>query len=230
MFIMVNNLDPGFEQYMRTTIPQRIADDPEQLYDLGVFASLSALDLSYHYSGKHIGVSMPIFGSTEGQLFTDLVPKMVYAGSYKPTKELHPDDAYTRVCAEQNLIDNGLVVGDIHMGVLFLRSRFILEDVEGSKDAQAPSLCQPCRIRTLPVFKKSLVVVSFVGESLEPVQAVTLGAMVRHQDLEETLQTEAEGPEVKDFVVNRVLSDACKQRRVEHLPRFPSRRYQRRQG
>jgi hypothetical protein len=224
---MSQDIDPGFERYTRTTIPRRIAADPEQLYDLGVYASETALDLSFHYSGTNIGAAMPVWGATEGQLFPDPEPKMITAGSYKPVKELHPNDEYTRVCAEQNLIDNGLEVGDVHMGVLFLRSRFPLIDIEGTGKSEAPHLCQPCRFRALPLLGKDLLVVSFVGSNQMPTQAVTLSAMIKHHDFGEPLELAAEGNGVREFVVENILSAGDKLFKVTSLPRVPSRRYKR---
>ena len=217
----------AFERYCRTTVPQDFANDPSALYDLCTFTSKTALGLAYHYSGKHISTVLPLWDDGSQSEYGNPILKTVSTGNVKPVVEEKEDDRYTRVCSEQNAIDNGLMVGDLLVGFGFIRSEKALEQYEGNKKTEAPHLCRPCRVRALPVFGGNMVIVSFVGDSDIPIEASTIRQQIEHHDFGEPLEGVARGREVKEYIVEEVFRQKKHMRRVESLPFIPSRKYQR---
>jgi hypothetical protein len=215
-----------FEQYQRITPPQSVSDKPEMLYDLSVFATHTAIGLSRHYSDKNVGAVCPVYGSTDDMLVPEPVLKIVSAGSFKPEREEHSDTQYLRVCAEQNLIDNGLYEGDHLLGVIFLRFRKQPEKLEGNP-YDGGFLCKPCRKRAARVIGPNIVVVSFVGESNDPVSAMTIGQMNDIQDYHQAVEPLAEGSSIRPFIIERVLSSIDYRFILRNKPLLPSRMYRR---
>jgi hypothetical protein len=216
----------GFEQYRRVTAPKACTSDFEQLYDTAVFATHGAVDMGFHYAGKHVGAVMPVYDTGEDTLFYEPTLKLVSAGSFKPVREADSDARYTRVCAEQNLIDNGLHEGDLLLGALFLRFRNRPEQLEGNVFDGA-FLCGPCRNRALRVIGPNIVVVSFVGENDEPEQVMTIGQMNDIQEFGQPVTPLATGPDIRRFIIEEVFKTGDYQMRLRNKPRVPSRIYKR---
>ncbi len=217
----------SFERFNRTTAPQSFAEDPSALYDLCVFTSNTALSLSYHYSGKLLSTVLPLWDDGRHSEYGTPMLKLVSAGNFKPFQEDTEDEKYTRVCSEQNAIDNGLRIGDLLMGAGFIRSEKPLERYEGNNETDAPHLCKPCRGRALPVFGGDLVVVSFVGNSNIPIEATTIRQQIEHHDFGEPLEVVARGEEVKEYIVEEVFKKKKHRHLIDSLPLIPSRIYQR---
>lgn len=216
----------GFEQYRRVTAPKACMIDSEQLFDTAVFATHGAVDMGFHYGGKHVGAVMPVYDSGEDALTYEPTMKIVSAGSFKPVREEASDALYTRVCAEQNLIDNGLHEGDLLLGALLLRFRYRPEQLEGNVFDGA-FLCRPCRRRALRVIGPNIVVVSFVGDSDEPDLAMTIGQMNDLLDYGQTVTPLATGPDIRRFIIEEVFKTGDYQMRLRNKPRVPSRIYKR---
>lgn len=215
-----------FEQYRRATAPKACMSNPEQLFDTAVFATHAAVDLGVHYGDKHVGAVMPVYDSGEDALFHEPTLKLVSAGSFKPVRELESDARYTRVCAEQNLIDNGLHEGDQLIGALFLRFRKRPEQLEGNA-IDGAFLCGPCRNRALRVIGPNIVVVSFIGDNDEPDQAMTIGQMNDIQEYGQSITPLATGSDIRRFIVEEVFKTGDYQLRLRNKPRVPSRLYRR---
>lgn len=216
-----------FEKYKRITVPQSLAANPGALYDLCTYESVRSLDLATHYSGKQLSAVTPLWDMGVDSCFNAPVLKLVSAGNNKPVMERAVDEAFTRVCAEQNLIDNALKVGDYLLGVLFIRSLKPLEPYEGNAAIEAPHLCGPCRQRAIPIFGENMVVVSFVGDDYVPNEATTIYQQKKHHEHHDDLEVLARGKDVKDYVIQEVFAAGKHGKRVDSLPLIPSRRYAR---
>ena len=132
-----------------------------------------------------------------------------------------------RVCAEQNLIDNGLEVGDTLQGVMFIRMSKAADPFEGNKETEAPHFCGICRGRALPIVGPKLVVVSFLGDGLVPIEAISIQQQIEHHDFGKPLEVLARSKDVKDFVIENVFSTTKYTKTVDRLPRIPKRLYRR---
>jgi hypothetical protein len=216
-----------FERYNRVTAPSYVLDNPEALYDLCVFASQAALELSYHYDGKQVSAVAPVWDNGDQSDGKPML-KIVSAGCFKPFPETDEFAEYTRVCAEQNLIDNGLKAGDTMLGVLFLRlNGFKGDGIEGNGTEEDPRLCQPCRLRALPVLGPNLVIVSFIGDSQEAHDAITLQQTFESKDFGRPLEVIGSGSDAKKYVIEKVIGDQEHAVKIGRLPLIPSRRYRR---
>lgn len=223
---MGHQFEHGFEQHWRLTYPTTLT--PDQLFDASVIASFAAKSLAYHYDGKQVTATAPVWD--DGQSSEHGIPalKMLCAGNFKPVLETAEDNAYTRVCAEQNLIDNALKLGDTLCGVLFIRGPENMDRVEGTKQSEALKMCKPCRGRSLTYLGGNLVIVSLRGDDLRPIEATTLYQQIQEQDFDYEHEALAYGDDVKEFVVEEVLKTNNFIRKIDRLPRLPSRRYRRR--
>lgn len=217
---------PDFERHWRQTLPSRLAETPERLFDACVFGSLAAYSLSYHYDNKLVTAVAPAWDDGLNSEFVDPKLKLLSAGSYKPVKEESETDEYLRVCAEQNLIDNALKIGDTLMGVLFIRASDNIRDIEGSIPKDGIRMCKPCRGRSLKYLGSNIVVVSLRGYSLVPVEAMTLEQQIEEQDFGFEHESLAKGAEAKDLVVELLTSNRGL-KKIEKLPNIPSRKYRR---
>lgn len=217
----------NFESYSRGSFPHGLIERPEILYDLCVDASVSGLGLSYHYNEKNVSAVAPLWDNGSDSDGGQPILKYVVAGSFKPVKEEEEDDEYVRVCAEQNFIDNGLVIGDTLLGAMFVRMSKRADPFEGNKETEAPHFCKPCRDRAFPIFGGGLVVVSFIGDGIVPIEATTIQQQKDHHDYGKPLKVLASGLEVREFVIEEVFKTDRHSKTVTELPKLPKRLYRR---
>jgi len=217
-----------FEKFSRVTAPMSATENPSALYEQCVFASIFGLALGQHYEQKHVSAVIPLYDDGSN---SDGIPslKIVTAGNFKPFPETAPEDLYTRVCAEQNALDNGLRLGDVLHGVAFLRCSWDGKGLEGNDEHSGFCMCGPCRGRTMAFLDPTkLVLVTFVGaDSKNPVEAMTLKQQIEHYDFKRKKKVLAMGDEISDFIKEEVLATDKYKITVNKLPKIPSRRYKR---
>lgn len=216
----------GFEQYWRQTLPSTLAEDPAVLFDYCVVASYTARTLAYHYDNKLVTAVAPVWDDGHCSDFGEPKLKLLSAGNFKPVEESAEDAAYTRVCAEQNLIDNALRVGDTLMSAMFVRASNNITSIEGTKAGEAIQMCKPCRGRSSFYLDPELIVVSLRGDDMVPVEASTIQQQINEQEFGYPHEVLAAGDEVRDVVVEAFKSGTHK--KIGRLPERPARRYRRR--
>jgi hypothetical protein len=211
----------NFEQSWRSTLLHDTAMDFDSLYDQAVRASKKGLELAYHYGAKHVSCAMPAWDqSSEGLV----IPKMIIAGNYKPEREEPEDDRYVRVCAEQNVISNGLKETDQPIGYAVLRraGNWGNDQMRGTHNSDF-CLCDSCRVRCLDALGPDFIWITYEQYSDVPVCAMTTQQQIDHYDRELPRQVVAEGLKVQVAVAK-----ALALRRTLHpfkKPTLPARIY-----
>lgn len=186
------------EHVGRMTLRPEIMNDPETLFDFMAMFSLVEWQKAEHYNGFRVSAVAPAYDSDEDNSNTGLHPKLLSATNYRPNPTTRQGLGDVRVCAEQALIDNAVHVGDTLLGVMFTRGPEDLKPIEGCRpEMESLHLCRPCRGRLLGNTSPNLLIVTFAGVSLEPVEALTLRQMIEFHDFS------GEYPRLSDGVTPR---------------------------
>lgn len=217
-----------FERSLRQTMPSQLAEDPEALFVSCCTASIIARDnLAFHYDDTRLSSTMPVWDNGSQSVDGSPVLKLLMAGNYKPRKEGDERGLYVRVCSEQNLIDNALRIGDTVIGANFLRAPNSFTMFEGVEEDNHICMCGNCRGRVLSVFGPQLVTITFRGDSLEPVEAITTQQQIEHYDFKKIREVVAVGKEVKEYFIEEIVKKGVHSRKIGSLPNLPSRMYTR---
>ncbi len=197
------------EHVGRMTLDQDIMNSPEDLYNFMAAFSVKEWRRANHYNDFKVCSVIPAFDANEDGSFSGSHPKLLSATNYRPdpASERRKNLADIRVCAEQALIDEAAHDGDTLVGVMFSRGPEEHKPIEGCRpEMKSLHLCRECRGRLLSRTSPDLLVVTFAGVSLEPIEALTLRQMIEFHDFHGEYPAQVDGQSPREVAISALAS------------------------